>query len=73
MSKYRKALVALVGAAVLIAGQFGLVLPDGVPEEVGVVFDGVVALLTAFGVFQVPNAPEPEPLKPGDVFDPRRA
>lgn len=62
MAKYRKALVALVGVAVLVAGQFGLVVAADVPDDVGVLFDGVVGLLTAFGVFQVPNAPPlPEP------------
>jgi uncharacterized membrane protein len=57
MSKYRKALVAVAGAAVLVAGQFGLVVAGDVPESFGVLFDGVVALLTAFGVFRVPNDP----------------
>lgn len=57
MSSYRKALVAVVGAGVLIAGQLGLVLAPGLPDAVGVLFDGVVSLGTAFGVFQVSNAP----------------
>lgn len=55
MSKYRKAIVAVVGAGVLVAGQFGLALAPDVPDSVGVIFDGVVGLLTALGVFQVPN------------------
>lgn len=46
-----------MGAGLIIAGQLGLVIPDDVPESVGVIYDGVVALLTAFGVFQVPNDP----------------
>ena len=51
LAKYRKLLVAVVGGVALF-----------VPEAVGLegdvmsVYDGVVAILTAFGVFRVTNA-----------------
>jgi len=35
------------------------VLNPDVADAVGVVFDGVVAILVAFGVFRVPNSPAP--------------
>lgn len=51
MARYRKAFVALVGGVALF-----------VPEVAGLegsamgIYDGVVALATAFGVFRVENA-----------------
>lgn len=53
MDKYRKGIVAGVGALVLILGRhFGI--------ESDIYFDAV-CIATAFGVYQVPNAPMPSP------------
>lgn len=51
----RKFLVALLGVGVITAAQFGLVVPDLVSEQVGGLIDASVGLLTAGGVFIVPN------------------
>lgn len=48
MSKYRKAVVAVVGAAVAIAAVFGV----NVPEDVAAT---VVSVVTAILVYAVPN------------------
>ena len=51
MSRYRKGIVAGIGALVLILGRhFGI--------ESDIYFD-VVAVATAFGVYQIPNTPMP--------------
>lgn len=52
MAKYRKALVAAAGILVLFVPEAA-----GLGDNVGLVFDGVVGALTAFGVFQVKNEP----------------
>lgn len=53
----RKAVVAFVGFAVIAAGSAGLSVAEGVDESVIAVFDSVVALLAAVGVFQARNEP----------------
>ena len=61
MERYRKALVALVGAAALF-------VPELAGLDIGSLFDTVVGLLTAFGVFAIPNAPAPpEPPAPAPL------
>lgn len=59
LAPYRKAAVAVAAAGVLIAGQLGLEVAANLPDAVGAVFDGVVGILSAFGVFRVPNVPAP--------------
>ncbi len=49
MSKYRKAIVAVVGAVVAILGAAGVVVAEDVSES-------VIALATAALVYLVPNA-----------------
>jgi hypothetical protein len=57
VAKYRKFVVAAVGAALLVLSQIaGVTVAESVDDDVLKVFDGVVAILTAFGVKQVPNA-----------------
>lgn len=69
--EYRKALVAVAGAVVLVVPS--LVGADG---SALAIFDGVVGLLTAFGVYRVPNAPAaqlpPPPTPPPVSPVPRR-
>lgn len=63
----------MVGAGLIVAGQFGLVLPDSVSDDVATIFDSAVALLTAFGVYRVPNNPAPlgeRVAKPAPGFGP---
>jgi hypothetical protein len=48
MNRYRKAIVAIVGAAVTIAAAFGLEVDSQIPEA-------IVAIATAALVFLVPN------------------
>jgi uncharacterized membrane protein len=56
LAKYRKTVVALTGAAVVVATQVaGVTVAEGVSDAVVGVFDSVVVLLTALGVRQVPN------------------
>jgi hypothetical protein len=56
LAKYRKAVVASVGAAVIIVSQvFNVAVPDAVDDSAISVFDAVVAFLTAVGVQRVPN------------------
>lgn len=52
MAKYRKLLVGVLGLAVIVAPQF-----TGAEDSVVALFDAVVAVLTAFGIYQVPNEP----------------
>jgi len=67
LPEYRKALVAGLGVVVMVAPAVA-----GVDTDTLAVFDGVVGLLTAFGVFRVPNAaplrlpppPTPPPVSP---------
>lgn len=53
MRKYRKLVAAVIGVAVLVAMQN---YDIAVPGLSGIVSDLVVGALTAFGVYQVPNA-----------------
>ncbi len=52
MTKYRKLIVALVGVVAIVFG------PDvlGLADNTEVVAQSILALLTAFGVYQAPNA-----------------
>lgn len=61
-ASYRKLIVALVGAGVIIATQLGLAVPDVLDDDVIAIGDSVISLLTAYGVFRVPNAPLPPAL-----------
>lgn len=54
MERYRKAFVALAGVVALFVPEL-----VGFEDSVGTLFDTVISLLTAFGVFAVPNAPAP--------------
>lgn len=57
MERYRKLLVAVVGLAAMFVPELA-----GFDDDAGEVFDVVLAVLTAFGVYQVKNAPPgPEP------------
>lgn len=51
MAKYRKALVAGLGVAALFVPEVA-----GAEGNVMLVYDGVVGVLTTFGVFHVTNA-----------------
>jgi hypothetical protein len=60
LPQVRKLVVASVGLGLLVASTvFGQDVTDA-SDEVLAVFDGAVALLTALGVYQVPNDP-PQP------------
>jgi len=50
-ARYRKAAVAVLGAVALFVPQVA-----GADADFLSIYDGVVGLLTAFGVFRVPNA-----------------
>lgn len=66
VANVRKLVVASVGLGLLVASSiFGQDLTGATDEAINV-FDGAVALLTALGVFQVPNAEvlPPPPLPP---------
>jgi len=52
MSNYRKLIAAVVGLGVMLAGRYGLDLSG----HEAAITDAVVALLTAFGVYQARNA-----------------
>lgn len=65
LARVRKLLVAGVGLGLLVASSvFGSDL-TGASDEVISIFDGVVALLVALGVYRVPNAPEEVPYSKG--------
>ena len=49
LSKYRKTVTAVVGAALILAASF---FPGRYNDQIQV----VIAVLTALGVYQVPNA-----------------
>lgn len=51
MSQYNKLIAAAVGLVVLLGAQFGLDLT----AQQDAIVQVVVAVLTAFGVYQVPN------------------
>lgn len=54
----RKFIVAAIGLGLILAVQvFDLVVPSGLSDSLMAVVDGSLGLLTAFGVFQVPNEP----------------
>ena len=56
MERIRKLVVAAVGLVVLLAAQFaGIELDQGFEEAAALV---VLSLLTAFGVYRVPNDPD---------------
>lgn len=55
LAKYRKLVVAGAGFAVLLAGSFGLDTAVGTDDQIVQAFDLLVALLTSFGVYKVPN------------------
>lgn len=55
LAKYRKALVTGTGAAVIIAGTFGLDTVAGADDQIVQLYDAVVGLLTTFGVYKLPN------------------
>lgn len=55
MQNYRKLIVALIGAAMIAADQFfGISLGFGAEEAMNV----LIPILTAFGVWAVPNTPK---------------
>lgn len=51
MKKYRKILVAVIGLAAIVGNDF-----LGLDVNGAIIADSVLAVLTAFGVFQLPNA-----------------
>lgn len=55
LTKYRKAVVAVVGAIAIILPAVGVTVGPDVDEAVVRLYDAVVALLTAVGVYQVSN------------------
>jgi len=60
MSKYRKVIVAIVGALVLILSEkAGLEQLVGMEDEI---VNAIITLLTAAGVWAVPNSPPPKSL-----------
>ena len=57
-AQYRKALVAALGVSLLIAvSVFDVVVPAGLSDGLVALIDGVLGLLTAYGVLRVPNEP----------------
>jgi uncharacterized membrane protein len=56
MERYRKLFVAIVGGVALFVPEVA-----GLEGDAASVYDGIVAILTAFGVFRVPNAPAAPP------------
>jgi hypothetical protein len=58
MEKYRKAVVAAVGAAALLLAGLGLEEYAGAEDEALVLVNAVIGLLTAVGVYKVPNDPK---------------
>lgn len=54
MARYRKLFVAIVGAVALFVPEVA-----GLEGDFAAVYDGIVGILTAFGVFRVPNEPAP--------------
>lgn len=52
MKKYRKLIASIVGLALLAAARYGLDLT----EHEQAITDLVLSALTAYGVFQLPNA-----------------
>lgn len=65
MERYRKLFVAIIGGLALFIPEVA-----GLEGDFASVYDGVVAVLTAFGVFRVPNAPlvGASPLPPRSDF-----
>ena len=57
VAQVRKAVVAGIGAAVVLAGAFGVVLGADVAPGLIAGFDAVVAILVTIGVFKAENAP----------------
>ena len=55
LSKVRKLVVASSGLIVILAGGFGLDTVAGADDQIVQSFDALVGLLTAFGVYRVPN------------------
>lgn len=53
LARYRKALVALVGVAALFIPEVA-----GMEGDFAAIYDGIVGILTAAGVFAVKNEPE---------------
>jgi hypothetical protein len=60
MSHYRKLIAAIIGVALMLLHRYLGVDLSGMEPAI---IDTVIALLTAFGVWAVPNAP-PEGEKP---------
>jgi hypothetical protein len=61
MAKYRKLIVALLGFLVIAGMQFGIEVPidpQGFTDLLITFSDQIVALITALGVYAVPNATE---------------
>lgn len=67
LAQVRKLFVALIGAGTIIAAEFLGDQAFGLNDDLVSIFDSVVALLTAFGVFQVPNAPSVPLAPPGSL------
>ena len=55
---YRKAIVAAIGVVFIVFAQV-LSAFAGLQDQLVLVVDGVLAILTAYGVFRVPNDPSP--------------
>lgn len=54
LARIRKALVAGLGLAAILVPRLA-----GIEGDAVAIFDSVVAILTAVGVYRVPNAPAP--------------
>lgn len=68
MSQYNKLIVALIGVAVmLLKDQVGLDLSALEPTLV----DAVIGVLTAIGVFAVPNKPRVSHAEEEGIYDAR--
>ncbi len=55
LARVRKTVVAVLGVAVIVAGSLGFTAAEGADSAVIGVFDSVVAVLMALGVYAVPN------------------
>ena len=55
LAKYRKLVVAGAGFLVILLGNVGLDTAADADDQVVQLFDAVVGVVTAFGVYRVPN------------------
>lgn len=57
MHKYRKFIVAAIGTALIIYTQWAGIPLDEANQELNSIVTTIVGVLTALGVYQLPNTP----------------